>query len=217
MPDETQTGQKVIYKQRELVIRLPREDEGVDVGVPETGDQEAPRPGDNACPLGKLSRVSGPDLGDPIPFDDHRGLGTRRRSGGIDDGDVRLAPPRAPSTKCLRVISLVRMASGPIRPENEPLSRSERRDRREKYDPGSGNRRGIPLYEVVDTNRQHRWTVPTPSREQDGLGVSNRERVDHPQPRLAQDSHPALVVGPGAEEHTREGEVVAQPRNQRRQ
>ena len=145
MPDETQTGQKVIYKQRELVIRLPREDEGVGVGVPETGDQEAPRPVDDACSLGKLSRVSGPDLGDPIPFDDHGGLGTRRRSGGIDDGDVRLAPPRAPSTKCLRVISLVRIASGPIRPENEPLSRSERRDRREKYDPGSGNRRGIPL------------------------------------------------------------------------
>jgi hypothetical protein len=175
-------------KQRELVIRLPGEDEGVSVGVPETGDQKAPRPVHDACPLGNLSRVCGPDLGDPVSFNDHSRLGTRRRSTGIDtvtslmaiiesradcastpDDEFelqRLAPPaRAPATKRLRVISLVRMASDPIRPEDEPLSRSERRDRREKYDPGSGNRRGIRLYEVVDTNRQHRWTVPTPSRE----------------------------------------------------
>ena len=81
-------GDAVGYKQRQLVIRLPGEDEGVGVGVPETGDQEAPRPVDDACSLGNLSRVSGPDLGDPVPFDDHCHLGTRRRSSGIDDGDV---------------------------------------------------------------------------------------------------------------------------------
>jgi hypothetical protein len=70
------------------MIRLPGEDEGVDVGIPQTGDQVAPRAVDNGYTTGIGSRVGVPDLGDPIPLDNHGRLGTRRRSRGIDESDV---------------------------------------------------------------------------------------------------------------------------------
>jgi hypothetical protein len=67
---------------------LPREDEGVDVGIPQTRDQVAPRTFDNGCTVEIGSRARGPDLGDAVPLDDDGHLGTRRRSRGIDDCHV---------------------------------------------------------------------------------------------------------------------------------